>query len=80
MRIMWLLTQLFEIVLVIAGLEFLWRIVRAPFVSLEKRKLKIVRGDEDIPALQKAAREDYARRIRESIQQRATAVGQRAVG
>lgn len=54
---MWLLGQLFEVLLVVAGLNILWTILRAPFVAREKRMAKV--EPADYAALQKAASHEY---------------------
>lgn len=74
---MWLLTQFFEIALVVAGLNFLWDLLKAPSVWLEKRRVSHI-PPTDYSALQQLAREDYAQKIRASIAERSS--GQQVAG
>lgn len=59
---MWLLAQLFEIVLVIAGLNILWDIVRAPFIWYT-RQAQPKTEPVDVAALQRAANHDYTLKV-----------------
>lgn len=70
---MWLLTQLFEIVLVIAGLNVLWDVLRAPFRLLEKRKTQRLPDNSNLKALQKAALVSYGENLRASLAARTSA-------